>query len=214
MSVVKVNKNLSLQSLVVTNLLVIVLAIYQSWNIFDLMIIYWAQSVIIGIFNFFGILGLENYSTKGFRENGVQPPANKATKVGTAIFFAFHYGFFHLIYFGFIMGFVIFGNSSFSDGQFFYILIGIILFFINHLISYRQNIAELKSGLNIGTIMFRPYVRIIPMHLLIVFFGIILSDKNTSHFRYTLALASFLFLKMGADVVMHLTEHKKKIFKR
>jgi len=206
---IRANKNLPLQSLIFTNLLVIFFALYQSWNIVDLIIVYWAQSVIIGIFNFFRILGLEDYSTEGFRENGVRPLANKATKIRTAIFFAFHYGFFHLIYFGFIMSFVAFSDIS-SGGQFFYILLGIVLFFINHLISYRQNIAELKSGLNIGTMMFRPYIRIIPIHLLIVFFGAFLASKNNSHLMYTLVLLTFLALKIGADIVMHLTEKKKK----
>jgi len=206
---IKINKNLSFQSLVITNLLVMFLAIFQSWNIFDLIIVYWFQSVIIGIFNFFRILGLENYSVKGFTENGVQPPANKATKIRMAIFFTFHYGIFHFVYLGFIMSFM-FSGSLLFNGQFSYIFLGIVLFFINHLISYRQNIAELKSGLNIGAVMFRPYTRIMPMHLFIIFFGFLLSSKNFTYSQNMFALIIFLLLKTGADIMMHLIEHRKK----
>jgi len=203
------NKNLSLQSLVITNLLVMFLAVFQSWSIFILIIIYWFQSVIIGVFNFFRILNLENYSVDGFTMNGVQPIANRATKIRVAIFFTFHYGIFHLVYLGFIISFMFSGEALLS-GQFFYILLSIVLFFINHLISYKKNIVELKSGLNIGIVMFRPYIRIIPMHLFILFFGFLLGNKNVTYFQSMFALIAFLLLKTGADIIMHLAEHKNK----
>jgi len=55
---------------------------------------------------------------------------------------------------------------------------------------------------NIGTMMFFPYLRIIPMHLTIIF-G---SDyaKGSSG-----ALILFLVLKTIADLIMHMIEHAK-----
>ena len=207
----KIEKNKSLYSLLLANLLVIFFAIYQSWSIFDVMFIYWFQSIIIGFFNIFRILGLENYSVKGFKENGRVPLANRATKIRVAIFFAFHYGIFHFVYLFFILSFQDNDSRSSLARQGIYILIGITLFFINHLISFRHNREELRSGLNIGTVMFRPYLRIVPMHLIIVFFGFVLENDNMNGFKYSLILFVFLVLKTVADILMHLSEHKKTI---
>jgi hypothetical protein len=48
--------------------------------------------------------------------------------------------------------------------------------------------------------MFYPYVRIIPMHIMIVLGSRFLGDN-------TLALVMFLLLKTAADVAMHIIEH-------
>ena len=206
----KIEKNKSLYSLLLANLLVVFFALYQSWSIFDVMLIYWFQSVIIGFFNIFRILGLENYSVEGFKENGKTPLANKATKTRVAIFFAFHYGIFHLAYVFFLLSFQENDPNSALASQGIYFLIGIVMFFINHLISFRHNREELKSGLNIGTVMFRPYLRIVPMHFIIVFFGFVLSNNSMDGFKYALILFIFLVLKTVADILMHISEHRKK----
>jgi hypothetical protein len=53
---------------------------------------------------------------------------------------------------------------------------------------------------NIGTLMFFPYARVVPMHLLIVLAASLGSESVT-------ALLIFLLLKTGADVIMHMVEH-------
>ena len=205
-----INRNKSLYTLAFTNLFIIFFALWQNWSIFDVMLIYWFQSVIIGFFNIFRILGLENYSVEGFKENGKTPLANKATKTRVAIFFAFHYGIFHFVYLFFLLSFHDNDPNTVLASQGLFIFIGIVMFFINHLISFRHNREELKSGLNIGTVMFRPYLRIVPMHLIIVFFGFVLENGDMNSIKYSLILFVFLVLKTVADILMHISEHRKK----
>ena len=57
--------------------------------------------------------------------------------------------------------------------------------------------ADLESCPNLGTLMFMPYARVIPMHLTIIF-GTQIGDG---------AVWLFVLLKTGADVVMHKVEH-------
>jgi len=74
-----------------------------------------------------------------------------------------------------------------------------LIFFLNHLFSYRQNkIVDKQKTQNIGQLMFSPYTRIIPMHLIIVF-GAILGQS---------ALVVFLLLKTAVDLLMHRMKHK------
>lgn len=186
----------STRSLFVSNLLVISLALVQNWHITTILWVYWSQSIIIGFFNFLRILSLKNFSTENFTINNRPVQPNEKTKVFTAFFFAFHYGFFHLIYAIFL--------SSFSPKlnmteTYPFVLLGALVFFINHTYSFLHNKKkdeEFKQ--NIGAIMFRPYARIVPMHL-VVMVGALLGGR--------LLLVLFLFLKMLADLAMHVAKH-------
>ena len=76
-----------------------------------------------------------------------------------------------------------------------YIMLSAGLFFITHFFSYlfyRHRETHIQK---IGSVMARPYARIIPMHLTLIFgfFGGVLS--------------LFLILKLVADMAMHVIEH-------
>ncbi|NIP38026.1 MAG: hypothetical protein GWO07_09360 [Candidatus Dadabacteria bacterium] len=53
--------------LLVSNIITIILAVYERWSLSEIMCIYWGQSVIIGYFNRRRILDLQKFSTSGFR---------------------------------------------------------------------------------------------------------------------------------------------------
>lgn len=193
--------DLSLMLLIISNIITIFFAIKGNWNLNIVMLIYWCQSVIIGFFNFLRILTLKNFTTKNFKINNQSVDATNSVKYSTAFFFLFHYGFFHFVYLIFLsIGF--FENSSlFTNAGFLLILLNIFLFFFNHLFSFIYNFeSDSKKTKNIGTVMFFPYARIIPMHLCIVF-GIFLSNN-------IIALTFFMILKTFADIIMHQIEHK------
>lgn len=188
----------STASLIIANMIAINLAIYEGWNLQDLMVIYWTQSVIIGCFSFRRILDLKQFSTENFQINGKRPPENAKTKLGTALFFGLHYGFFHTAYLVFLLeGEQVFQGSGLVLG------ICIVVFYVNHRYSYAYNKQLDQSRKpNIGVIMFFPYARIVPMHLMVV-----LGDAfgPTTNF----ALVLFLGMKTVADVAMHKIEHSR-----
>jgi hypothetical protein len=185
-------------SLVTANLITIVLALYEGWSLQDLMVIYWAQSVIIGYFSYRRILDLKQFSTENFKMNNVRPPENEKTKRSTATFFALHYGGFHAGYLAFLGA-----NEQAFQGSWLVLAICVVVFLLNHRYSYVYNKEQDENRKpNIGTIMFFPYARIVPMHLTIVIGGSI--GQAT-----TPALLLFLGLKTAADVVMHKIEHAR-----
>ncbi|MFH1679820.1 MAG: DUF6498-containing protein [Candidatus Eisenbacteria bacterium] len=186
----------SVVPLVGANLLTLVLAVAGGWPLASLMGIYWAQSVMIGFFNVFKILDLRNFTTSGLMQGGRPVPATRASQISTAAFFAVHYGFFHLVYFIVVGGQM--GRAGVMDRTF---ALCVVAFFANHLYSYLHNReGDRERRQNLGTVMFFPYARILPMHLMIVT-GVFLVKGPAG-------IAVFLLLKTAADVLMHGAEHR------
>lgn len=181
-------------SLLSSNILVIILAVVQRWEITTVLWVYWMQSIIIGFFYFLRILTLRKFSTENFNIGNRPAPPTPQTKIFTALFFVFHYGFFHFIY-------AIFLSQFFSSGQrtdFNYLFLGGLIFSLNHSFSYWQNKKNDEQKIqNIGQLMLTPYVRIIPMHLIIIF----------GAFAGQSALLIFLLLKTAVDILMHTAKH-------
>lgn len=183
--------------LLLSNLLTIALAVYQQWDVFVVMWVYWGQSVIIGYFNFRRITDLKKFSTVGFMINDQPVKPTPKTQRQTALFFALHYGIFHLAYLGFLST-----DIEVAGGfPLFNVLLCIGVFYLNHWFSYRYNREQEQDRVpNIGSIMFYPYIRIIPMHLMIIT-GITFFGGGGG------ALIIFLLMKTAADVAMHVIEH-------
>ena len=183
--------------LLLSNLLTIALAVYQHWDVYVLMWVYWGQSVIIGYFNFRRIMDLKKFSTSGFMINDQPVKPTPETQRQTAVFFALHYGIFHLAYLAFLSA-----DTKVAGGfPVFNVLVCIGVFYLNHWFSYRYNREQEQDRVpNIGSIMFFPYIRIIPMHLMIIA-GVTFLGGSTG------ALIIFLLMKTAADVAMHIAEH-------
>ena len=188
-------RDASVWSLMLVNMVALVIAYVGGWSLVDLMAVYWVQSVIIGISYFFRMLNLGRFSTENFKINDRSVDPTPETKRQTAFFFLIHFGFFH---FGYLM-FILFENTTGSPlglG----LLVCSIAFAINHYFSYRYHREVDASGTpNIGTLMFTPYLRVVPMHLTIVFGAVALGSTG---------VLVFGILKMVADVAMHRVEHK------
>jgi hypothetical protein len=193
----KLNSDRSVTALLLSNLLTIILAVFQQWDVHILMWIYCGQSLVIGYFNVHRILDLKEFSTKNFRMNDRPVDPTPATQRKVAVFFALHYGFFHFAYMVFL------ATETGATGPFpsFSIVVCILVFYINHRFSYRYHQPREQGRVpNIGSIMFFPYIRIIPMHLMIVAGGTLAGGSQG-------ALLAFLLLKTAADVAMHVIEH-------
>ena len=153
-----------------------------------LVFLYWGQSVLIGLFNFVDLLTVKNIVPESIVMN--DKPVNNSRPFGcTATFFAVHYGIFHFVYLIFIL------VQSKLNIDFHFVLIGLAAFSLNLIIQFiRQKQWERTNAVNLGTMFFLPYLRIIPMHLMIL--GPV--------FLHWKASIIFLVLKTFADVVMYL----------
>ncbi len=186
--------DLSLWALIASNLIVIVWALIEGWPLALVVWVYWAQSVFIGILWFFKILTLKEFSTKDVEFNEKAVEATTGTKIRIAFVFLAHYGFFHFIYAIFLFG-------DFKTAKIQTILFMAGLFLVYQCFSFFYNRKwEGKRKPNIGKMMCFPYARIIPMHVIILFGGILSGGKMT--------LALFMLLKTFADVIMHVMEKK------
>ena len=196
---------LSTLSLIFSNLLVIFFAVVDKLSAYDVLWVYWLQSVIIGIFNFIRMITLKEFSTEGFRQGNKQALPTKATKISSAVFFLFHYGFFHFVYAMFLMGFSDFTQSSAQSSGTSYFIYSAGMFFISYLIEFINSNKEKSEALpNIGYIMFAPYARIIPMHLTIIFGGFIGAAGSFFSTNTNLAV---IFLFVGIKTVVDLLTH-------
>jgi hypothetical protein len=179
-------------SLLGVNLGVIVFAVRDEWSLATILATYLLQSVIIGIFQAIKMSELKVFSTDGLKINDRAVEPTPATQRTVVIFFLLHYGVFHAAYAAFIL----------SEGQPYWpdVLLSGTAFFANHLFSYFMNRNRTDTRVpNIGSMMFFPYVRIVPMHVFIVL-GAFAAGP---HF----ALVFFLILKALADQAMHAIEH-------
>lgn len=191
--------DISTWTLLGSNIWVLILYLKDGSDLGTILVVYWIQSVIIGFFNFIRIINLKEFSTEGFLVNGRAVKPTRKTKIQVAWFFAFHYGFFHLIYAIFLI--VVFIAPKNSGTITLSLILGsAAIFFVNHLFSFFYNRNRDTGEENIGQIMFLPYARILPMHLMIIF-GIFLKG--------TLGMIIFMFIKTIADLAMHIFEHKK-----
>lgn len=155
--------------------------------------LYWFQSVLIGIFTFLDMITLKPAPAGIDKTNG--PFQSKGC---SAFFFLFHYQTFHLAYFLFILL-----SGKIIDRLF--LLIGVTSLLVNMVIEFiqRKN-KELKSGVNFTRIFFLPYLRIIPMHVMILA-PLFLKIKPT---------LVFLILKSIADITMYTILKKESPAKR
>lgn len=183
-------------SLVVSNLLIIAFVLKDGWSIRSIIGIYWLQGLIIGIFRFFRILSLGDYSTEGLLVNGKSVDPTQKNKLRLAFSFARIYFFTHLVI-GFFLSILIL--SADPDE----LLTGGLIFAVNHFISFVYHVKDFKDKPNIGLLVFSPLTRVWPMAL-IIFLGVVavLIFRSIASF-----FVLFLILKTIADVYSHVIEH-------
>jgi len=201
--------DLSTLTLILSNIITIVIAVYNNWNVFTLMWVYLFQSIIIGIFTFIKIRNLKNFTTQGLKINNKQVPENEETKKSASNKFLKSFLFFHFIYIFFLLTFsnmpIFLSEDNLILKNIPLILLSIIIFFFNHLFSYIYNREKDSEKVKIlGEIIFHPFSRILPMHLTIIFMGFVsvFADANAT------LLIFFFVIKTIADVIMHEKEHE------
>ena len=152
--------------------------------------LYWLQSVMIGLLNALDIFMLKNPDPQSMEIDGKPMDGRLQSKGCLGLFFLVHYGGFHLAYAIFLLVQI---RGPFDSNIF---RLGAGLIFIELTLSFikRRNWEKQQKVVNVGRIFFSPYLRIIPMHLMILgpaFLG-------WSH------ISIFLWLKTATDVLMHI----------
>lgn len=201
--------DLSLLTLLGSNLLTLVVAVVENWRILDVMWIYWGQSVTIGWFSWLRMRHLKRFSSEGFAINGAPVPSTPAgARMAANNLLAVH-AMFHLTYLGFLIGFTAESGFRHTRQDLLALAVCIGSFVINHWFSYRHNLKDDLARIpNIGDIGCMPLMRVAPMHLTIIACGgLSFVFGETSRLYSAIALIIFLGLKTAADLFMHVMEH-------
>jgi hypothetical protein len=208
-----------LMSLIAANLLAVAFAVIGNWDLATVLFIYWAQSVIIGIFACITLLTSDTTILgaelgKAQAEAGGSPVVGKGyVRLYTFIlagFFALHYGLFHWGYYAVIVDSGLFGPVEVGS---FGVVASCLIFFANHAYSWYYHTKDQRRDSKFFTRQFfEPYNRIIPMHLIIIFGAVIVTFLSLAGIDATLpVLVLFLLMKTYLDVRMHLRKHYEKL---
>lgn len=182
--------NPSARNLLFSNAATLAAALLSDWNVGSLLWPYWIQSVIIGWYARRRMLSLQQFSTQGFTFNNRPVPEDNRGKRSTANFFALHYGFFHLVYLVFLWS----QHRVASWTAALVLLACGASFVLSQRQTYdAQHAADLRGKPNLGTLMFTPYLRVVPMHLAIIL------GANSDGW---LALWLFTGLKTASDLLL------------
>ena len=196
-----INEPLTLASpstimLIIANLAPIAGSVFFSWNLGDVMVLYWAESAIIGLFNVGKIIIIGRWA---------------ALLMGP--FFIGHFGGFMAVHFLFLYTIFVspqMGAASENEladvAQLFITLWpALAALFISHAFSFYKNFLGRHEyrGRTVNQQMSEPYSRIIFMHLILIFGGglvMVLGDP-------TPILILVIGLKIYFDIKAHLKQH-------
>lgn len=196
----------AVMALLLVNIIPVAGVLFQDWSIFEVLLVFWAENVVIGIVNVVKILTV---STIGKKYSGL----------AVIPFFIFHYGLFTLGH-G-VLIFAIFGDGTYFEkgsvagGDMEYMrglfLPGGLLFiptislFMSHFMSYLINFIGRKEYANPENLMFQPYGRVVVLHLATLLGGALVEFLGAP----ILALLLLITLKIVLDLGAHLSEHNK-----
>ena len=175
----------SLWLLLLANGATIFFAINGSWGLQDVFMVYWAQSVIVGLFYVFRILILSERSI--------------GSRIFYALFLFFCYGFMHGIYLLFISPQIFFPNGKgfFDPVDWGIVFPAIVIFAVNHIISYLYNMHLETKKQEPTNLVFLPFLRILPMHMAFIL-GSLLGGT----------IIIFMVIKTITDSMLHSLEHR------
>lgn len=227
--VVKFKKHLSLIVLIAVNLLPIFGVIYGGWDVFEIVVLYWFENVVIGVVNIFKILSsapsMEDAEVNGkpmpdyLRTNG-SGALQHAAKFFLIPFFTFHYGMFCFVHGIFV--FALLGKKSgalgggdpiegMSEmvGSVFYSNIKwfVIAIIASHVFSFFYNYigkGEFRKQ-SPAELMHAPYGRIVVLHIAIILGAFAIAAIGSSVGMLILLIIG----KIIIDAKLHLRAHKK-----
>lgn len=193
----KPRSKLSVIALMIANLIPLLGVLIWDWRIGDIMLLYWAESAVIGFYNLLKMQRVAGWAILFFGP-----------------FFVGHYGGFMVGHLLFIYGFFgenFLNNSDVSVAQLLIDFQGLapalIGFAISHGVSYYTNFLGRREyvGVEVAAQMGQPYRRIIIMHVTIIFGGFLVMAFSS----VLPALLLLIALKIGADLRGHIAEHDR-----
>ncbi len=195
--------------LVAANLVPLAGTILFQWTVFEVVLLFWAENVIIGVLNVLRMLMASAGDAVSWMMKIVLIP-----------FFVFHYGMFSLVHGVFVFG--LFGGDNFGSsgtpddfGPMFDsmlqlgLAVPLLALFSSHAFSFVWNYlgrGEYKNA-DLRVLMTRPYGRIVVLHITIIIGGFLVMSLGSP----LAGLILLILLKIGFDFRAHSKEHSEKL---
>lgn len=223
----KFAKSPSAKWLILLNLFPIIGVIFLNWSLAQMIVSYWAESIVIGFFNVLKMMKCgDDFSPSSIanvdpswepaQQQSMKKPASlfqTGAKLFYCVFFSIHYGGFLFGHFMFIMILFLGPAPEGINNSIDYGIIGtILIFIIVHGYSYINNYIKKKEYENatLKGLMFSPYKRIIVVHVFILASGFFIANTEIgSNLMYKSAVILFILLKIGVDTFSHFKERDK-----
>ncbi len=184
--------------LVVANVIPLAGTVLLGWRLSDVMVLYWAESAIIGFWNICKMAVIGRWLA-----------------IFSGLFFIAHFGAFMAVHFLFIYGLFVEGLQHVPAGSddladvarlFYDLWPALAALFVSHGLSFFSNFLGRQEyrGRELGKQMHEPYSRIVFMHLVLILGGglsLALGDA-------TPVLIIVILLKIVVDIRSHLRQHR------
>ena len=202
-------------TLIAANLVPLVGVLFFGWNVWMILIVYWLENGVVGVFNVLKMLKAQGPSdgSTSMRVNGV--PAATMSRAALVPFFIVHYGIFWLVHGIFVWTLPVFGTletetasdrltTGFDPVT---IPLAVLVLAISHGVSYWFNF--IKGGeylrVSVARQMGAPYGRLMVLHVTIIIGGMAIAFTGAP----AAAVAVLVALKTALDVGFHLAEHRQ-----
>jgi hypothetical protein len=212
-------------ALVAANLVPLIGVLWFGWDVWGILIIYWLENGIVGLFNVLKMRrasGPDTPATTGTGRGARRMssltingrPASGSEKAFLIPFFVMHYGMFWVVHGIFVLLLPLFAAMG-TDGEPDFgttldplaILLVLICLFISHGVSYEFN--YIRRGEYLRTTaaeqMFAPYGRLVVLHLTIIFGAILIGVSGAP----AAAIVVLVLVKIALDLGLHLAEHRE-----
>lgn len=196
-------RHIPLTALILVNLVPILGVLHMGWDVKTLLVLYWLENVIAGIYNVIKLMSLKD---------------DGGGRVFKSLFFTLHYGMFTLVHGMFVLSMTEDGIGEGGAGDVWSVFqveslagSGLTLaacgLMISHGISLIINFygrGEYKVTTS-SRQMFMPYQRMVILHITILFGGAFMEATGAP----IAALCVLVALKTAMDIVAHIASHKQ-----
>lgn len=201
----------SVIALLLVNIGFMIAAIVMEWKVFDMVLIFWVENLVIGFWNIPKIaMASKPTEVREDTDNNLPPGCGKFVFVP---FFMIHFFGFCLVHGIFI--FVLFGERGMGRSAVWekassldptILWLAILGMFVSHGVSFFVNFIGKKEFERVSPTrqMMSPYKRIVLVHLVVMLGGFVLKSIGGS----VIILAVFFLLKTLIDLRQHWKEHQ------
>lgn len=186
-------------AIVIGNLIPILGVLFLGWSAGSILILYWIENAIVGLYTLPRILTAQGANPE------VAGRKSPPTRVGTALFFVFHYGIFWVVHGVFAALLAASFPRVEADGAWTGASFGlaVLAMVVTHGVMFWRSWIRSNARRTASPIeeMFKPYGRLIVLHVTVLLGAFGLSQLGAPAWTITLLCVGKMILELGAETV-------------